>query len=97
MVTDGAHGAFIGHGDEVIHVDAHNVSVVDTTGAGDCFAAGFLLGLVREQSLRVCGELATLQHVAADEVKPDRLAGCVEVMKFAHECPFVWSSGSDDR
>lgn len=66
VVTDGAEGAFVGHGDELIHVDAHNVSVVDTTGAGDCFAAGFLAGLVREQSLRVCAELATL--LAADTI-----------------------------
>jgi sugar/nucleoside kinase (ribokinase family) len=66
VVTDGADGAWIGHGDELIHVDAHNVSVVDTTGAGDCFAAGFLVGLVREEPLEVCGELATL--LAADTI-----------------------------
>jgi len=66
VVTDGSQGAFIGHGDELIHIEAHNVSVVDTTGAGDCFAAGFLVGLVLEQPLRLCGELATL--LAADTI-----------------------------
>lgn len=66
VVTDGANGAFIGHRDELIHVDSHNVSVVDTTGAGDCFAAGFLVGLVHERPLAVCGELATL--LAADTI-----------------------------
>ncbi len=66
VVTDGAAGAFIGHQNELIHVEAHNVSVIDTTGAGDCFAAGFLAGLVREMPLRVCGELATL--LAADTI-----------------------------
>ncbi len=30
VVTDGAEGAFVGHKDELIHIDAHNVSVVDT-------------------------------------------------------------------
>lgn len=66
VVTDGADGAFIGHKDELIHIPAHNVTVVDTTGAGDCFAAGFLVGLVREMPLTVCGELATL--LAADTI-----------------------------
>jgi len=59
-VTDGANGAFIGAEGEVEHVPAHRVDVVDTTGAGDCFNAGFLRGLVAGLPLRRCGELATL-------------------------------------
>jgi sugar/nucleoside kinase (ribokinase family) len=39
--------------------------VVDTTGAGDQFAAGFLFGLTREKSLTDCGRLGAL---AAAEV-----------------------------
>ncbi|HVR30451.1 MAG TPA: adenosine kinase [Thermoanaerobaculia bacterium] len=59
-VTDGANGAYIGSGGEVEHVPARRVEVVDTTGAGDCFNAGFLRGLVAGLPLRRCGELATL-------------------------------------
>jgi len=34
--------------------------VVDTTGAGDLFAAGFLFGLARDKSLVDCGRLGVL-------------------------------------
>ncbi len=59
-VTHGANGAFIAAEGEVEHVPARRVEVVDTTGAGDCFNAGFLRGLVGGLPLYACGELATL-------------------------------------
>jgi sugar/nucleoside kinase (ribokinase family) len=59
-VTDGANGAYIAAGGEVEHVPARKVRVVDTTGAGDCFNAGFLRGLVAGLPLRRCAELATM-------------------------------------
>jgi len=34
--------------------------VVDTTGAGDLYAAGFLFGLTNRRDLRTCGELGSL-------------------------------------
>jgi sugar/nucleoside kinase (ribokinase family) len=39
--------------------------VVDTTGAGDQYAAGFLVGLARDRPLAECGRLGSL---AAAEV-----------------------------
>ncbi|MBV9330543.1 MAG: adenosine kinase [Alphaproteobacteria bacterium] len=51
---------------EVHVLDAEPVTrVVDTTGAGDQFAAGFLFGLVREKPLADCGRLGA---IAAAEV-----------------------------
>jgi sugar/nucleoside kinase (ribokinase family) len=50
----------------MVHVEAHPVTVVDTTGAGDCFAAGFLAGLIDGRQLETCGKLATL--LAADTI-----------------------------
>ncbi|HEY5170428.1 MAG TPA: PfkB family carbohydrate kinase, partial [Acidimicrobiia bacterium] len=41
------------------------VEVVDTTGAGDLYAAGFLYGLTHGHPLATCGRLASL---AAAEV-----------------------------
>lgn len=44
-VTQGARGALVVTCDDVIEVPAYDVEVVDTTGCGDAFSAGFLRGL----------------------------------------------------
>jgi len=65
-VTRGAHGSVILANEGAIAVPADPVDkVIDTTGAGDQYAAGFLSGLAREQPLEACGRLASL---AAAEV-----------------------------
>lgn len=57
----GAKGAWLKRGDEVFRCEAIPVAqVVDTTGAGDCWAAGFLYGHLNSMSLQRCGELASL-------------------------------------
>jgi sugar/nucleoside kinase (ribokinase family) len=42
----GAEGAWVKHGDEKVFVEAHKVNAIDTTGAGDLWASGFLYGLL---------------------------------------------------
>jgi sugar/nucleoside kinase (ribokinase family) len=65
-VTRGAAGSVIVRGDERVVVAAFPVDrVIDTTGAGDQYAAGFLLGLARGLSLSDSGALGSL---AAAEV-----------------------------
>jgi sugar/nucleoside kinase (ribokinase family) len=65
-VTRGAAGCVIVTPDEVVEVEAVPVDrVLDTTGAGDLFAAGFLFGLTRGADLRECGRLGS---IAAAEV-----------------------------
>ncbi len=65
-VKIGADGALVCSGDLTLEIDAHPVDVVDTTGAGDCFAAGFLHGLIRELDLETCGRMAAM--LAADTI-----------------------------
>lgn len=65
-ITRGEHGSVIVRGDERVAVAAYPVAkVVDTTGAGDQYAAGFLLGLARGLTLDEAGRLGSL---AASEV-----------------------------
>ncbi|MFT3706977.1 MAG: carbohydrate kinase [Archangium sp.] len=52
IVTRGADGASIAFEGERIDVPARRVKVVDTTGAGDGFMAGFLYGLTRHYDSR---------------------------------------------
>lgn len=59
VVKDGAGGAYVASKGQVLHIPTQKVNVVDTTGAGDMFAGGFMYGLTRGYSLDVCGQLAT--------------------------------------
>jgi sugar/nucleoside kinase (ribokinase family) len=66
VVTRGAKGSLVLAGGEVHPIDAIWIDkVVDTTGAGDQYAAGFLFGLAQGHSLPHCGRLGSL---AASEV-----------------------------
>lgn len=66
VVTCGEHGAVALSGGERCQVAAEPVArVVDTTGAGDLFAAGFLAGHVRGRELSEC---LTMGAIAAAEV-----------------------------
>jgi len=66
VITRSEKGSLILTADGEIEVPAHPVAeVVDTTGAGDQYAAGFLFGLAKGYDLPVCGKLGSL---AAAEV-----------------------------
>jgi sugar/nucleoside kinase (ribokinase family) len=58
VVKQGSKGATAVRGSEQVHVAAFRVNAVDTTGAGDSFAAGFVHGLLTKRSLHDCLMLA---------------------------------------
>lgn len=61
IVKIGSRGSLIRKGTEEVRVDAVPVGkVVDTTGAGDFFAAGFLYGLTCGYSLEKCGKIGSI-------------------------------------
>jgi sugar/nucleoside kinase (ribokinase family) len=62
--TASENGAYILNGGNKIHAPANATKVIDATGAGDMFAAGFLHGLTNGRDLQTCG---TMGCVAAAE------------------------------
>ena len=59
-LTRSEKGSVVLSGDEIHVIDADTgIEVVDTTGAGDLYAAGMLYGLARGRDLHDCGQLAT--------------------------------------
>ena len=56
----GERGSFVACGDQIVPIQPQTGgAVIDTTGAGDLWAAGFLYGLVNGYSLEQCGKLGS--------------------------------------
>lgn len=58
IITCGKDGAKLFSEDMAIHSPARKVKVVDTTGAGDSFSAGFIAAYVRGKELKECLDFA---------------------------------------
>jgi len=58
VIKLGGKGAYVDSGSEKFYQPAYPVTVVDTTGAGDSFVAGFLSQYIRGASLRYCTKFA---------------------------------------
>ena len=78
-LTCGAEGSVVIEGGETHKVAAEPVArVVDTTGAGDAYAGGFLYGLARGRPMNVCGRLGSIasaeviSHMGARPLVPLR-------------------------
>lgn len=60
VVKIGPKGSYIAHNGSVIHATATKAKCIDSTGAGDLYAAGFLYGLSKNAPLITCGEIGSL-------------------------------------
>ena len=68
VVKVGAKGAYIKRGNEMVIVPPMKANVIDTNGAGDMWAAGFLAGLVKGESLTKCGQMGGIGAANVIEV-----------------------------
>jgi len=79
VVTLGRRGCYVTNSRQTHLVKPYEVKVVDTTGAGDAFCAGFLYGLIENKDLPECGRVGNfvasrcLQKTGAREGLPRRL------------------------
>lgn len=60
VVKVGKEGAFVQQGLQKWHIPTVGVNVIDTTGAGDLFAAGFLSGWATGVDLERCGKIGAI-------------------------------------
>lgn len=62
VIKQGKNGCYIKtcKGEKLSIPSYHPAKRVDTTGAGDCFASGFICALLEDKSLRECGEFANV-------------------------------------
>lgn len=89
VVTLGEKGCFVAAPEGQLLVPSRRVKVVDTTGAGDAFAAGFLFGLLKNLPLKKCAEIGNavagfaIQRIGARAGLPNRneLASVVSLPK----------------
>lgn len=59
IVKMGAKGSWIQQGEDKVLVPAYSVNCVDSTGAGDLYASGFIYGLINGRSLAASGQIGT--------------------------------------
>jgi sugar/nucleoside kinase (ribokinase family) len=60
VVKLGAKGSLIKSGDQIIRIDPILAKCIDTTGAGDIYAAGFLYALTENLDFEVAGKIGSL-------------------------------------
>lgn len=60
VVKIGSKGSMIKRKDEVVNVGVIKVNSIDTTGAGDLYASGFIYGLAKGLTLEKCGQIGAI-------------------------------------
>lgn len=89
VVKLGAQGCYIRSNDQEHSIDGFKVDVVDTTGAGDAFTAGFIAGVLKGWDTQDCGRFANavgalcVQQVGATSLD----------LSFQKACSLMASSG----
>jgi sugar/nucleoside kinase (ribokinase family) len=73
IVKTGSKGSLIKSGNEVVEIGVIDVTPVDTTGAGDLYASGFLYGQSKGWSLLKCGETGALMAGHVIEVMGSKM------------------------
>lgn len=73
ILKTGADGSWVKRDNELIKISAFPVRCIDTTGAGDLYAAGFLYGYANDLNLETCGTLGSLMAGKVIEIVGARM------------------------
>lgn len=68
VVKIGKDGSLVKSGDEKYMIEAWPADTIDATGAGDCYAAGFLYAHANGMPLKTCGEVGSVLAAKVVEV-----------------------------
>lgn len=68
VLKKGVKGSLIRHVDKTFKVEVVSAKSIDTTGAGDLYAAGFLYGLLHALPMQKCGQIGALMAAKVIEV-----------------------------
>lgn len=68
VVKIGKSGSYVKSGDDSHFIAPFQANCIDTTGAGDLYAAGFLYGMARGLSLDKCGKIGSLVSSSVVEI-----------------------------
>jgi sugar/nucleoside kinase (ribokinase family) len=68
VIKMGRNGSVVKRGNEEHIIPIEKVNSIDSTGAGDLYAAGFLYGMCQDQSLETCGRIGAIMGAHVTEV-----------------------------
>ncbi len=91
VIKLGSRGCYFRNKRESFYAGCHTVDVVDATGAGDAFVAGFLSGVVRNLSMEECVRIATASsaHVIQCIGANEGIKSFEELKRFSIEHPIT--------
>ncbi len=75
FMTCGEDGSLVYDQGEIIRIPGYSVPVIDTTGAGDIYAAGVLYGLANEMDISISGKLGSFASARVVSRMGPRLNG----------------------
>ncbi|MBT3285309.1 hypothetical protein HN807_07600 [Candidatus Bathyarchaeota archaeon] len=87
--TEGENGSYTVTKDDLFHIPAYDVDVVDTTGAGDVFHGAYLFGLLKGWDIKTI----TLFSTAVSALKCTKLGGRRSIPEFNEVTAFLKDRG----
>ncbi|MBD3313757.1 carbohydrate kinase family protein [Candidatus Woesearchaeota archaeon] len=91
VITQGSKGAFCSDGINIYSIKSRDIEVVETTGAGDAFASGFVTGIIKDKDIEFCMKLGLVQaeSVIQHHGAKNRLLSWSQALKDMKNCPDV--------